>query len=156
MHLAGHAGAFLLAQLFQAIPQRAKLLVMDAEILREACDEGSCESCEIDDDSVDGGWDEDDLSYLCDANLAAVLLANAFQRWPALLSDSSIQSRFAEIDRNLDKVMVGIRAFDPFDYTDGGELILPKLKAVLEAAMLRQSTPQKSRCKASAVTACRI
>ncbi|MEI6786502.1 MAG: hypothetical protein WCQ21_36965, partial [Verrucomicrobiota bacterium] len=32
MHLAGHAGALLLAQLFQAIPQGAQLRVMDAQV----------------------------------------------------------------------------------------------------------------------------
>jgi hypothetical protein len=150
----GIDGSIAAAELEDGCDVNAALLL--AEILHEACDEGWYQSCEDDGDAVGGGWDEDDLSCLCNANLAAVVLANAFQLWPALLSDSSIQGRVAEMNRNLDKVIVGILDFDPFDYTEGSEMILPRLKAVLESALLQQCTPQKSRRKAGEFTTCRI
>ena len=148
----GIDGAIAAAELEERFDVKAALELV--EIFLENCREGWYESCE--DDDIEAGWNEEDLSCLCNAHLAALMLAIAAQHWPSLLSESGIQRRVAEINRKLDLVLDGVQTFDPFDYEPGSELILHEFKANLDAAELEQCTQPKSRRTASAATAHRI
>jgi hypothetical protein len=146
-------GAIAAARLEEISDVEAALTLID--ILHGNCCEGWLEKGDDDDDEVDGDWEEEDLENLYHAHLAATTLANAFQRWPALLCESNIQRRVVELKRNVDRVLDGIQAFNPFEYDEDDEDPLNEFKAVLDA-VLKQCTPRKPKRKASAATAHRI
>lgn len=104
----------------------------------------------------DGGWDEDDLSTLFNAHLAATSLAQAFQRWPTLLVEQSIQSNLADINRKLAVLCDGVEEFGPFDHEPEKVSELYALQAVLEAEILKQATPASPPGKTAATVGVRL
>ena len=136
-----------------------KAALMLIEVLDTSCFDGYYEKSEYDDgDDVQGvgHWFQGDLESLYNAHLAATALANSFQRWPKLLSESLIQGCLVQLNRNLGRVLEGVQEFNPFDYDEDDVEPLIEFKTILEAAVLEQCTPRKSKRKASAVADRRI
>jgi hypothetical protein len=150
-------GAIAAVKLEEHFDVKAALLLID--VLDTCCFEGYYEKTVEDEESgmeVNDRWFEGDLEHLYNAHLAATALANAYQRWPELLSESLIQGCLVQLNRNLGRVLEGVEECNPFDYDEDDEEPLTEFKAIVEAAVLEQCTPRKPRRKAGAVVAHRI
>jgi hypothetical protein len=107
-------------------------------------------------DDCDGKWDEDDFENLLNAYLAATVLAGAFQRWPILLTETFVQTNLAKIRRKLNLLCKGISEFSWFDFEPEKVDALHRLRATVEAEILKQAIPDCPRAKTRATKGVRL